>query len=121
MAWMTTAEIKVLLGIPVGTITYDDQITLFNPIAQDRVECYILPTVYDEDESESIPLGYTPYYARLVWLMIGEGSTIIQAGNVKSQSFDGESVSFGDTKSSDNSKTSDEQLKKLKPLKKKYH
>ena len=115
---MTTAEIKTLLGIT--DIIYDTQIDLFNPIAQNRVEYYILPTVIDEDEDETLPVGYTPYYARLVWLMIAEGSTTIQAGNVKAQSFDGESVSFGDTKSTDNSKTSDEQLKKFKPLKKKY-
>jgi hypothetical protein len=44
-----------------------------------------------------------------------------QSGNVKSQSFDGESISYGDSKHTDNAKTSDEQLKKFKPLKKKYH
>ena len=119
MAWMTTAEIKALLGIT--DTTYDTQIDTFNPLAQDRVECYTLPTVIDEDEGETLPPGYTPYYARLVWLMLNEGSINIQAGNVKSQSFDGESISYGDSNHTDNAKTSDEQLKKFKPLKKKYH
>jgi len=119
MAWMTTAEIKVLLDI--SDTTYDTQIDLFNPIAQDRVECYILSTVIDEDEGETLPTGYTPYYARLVWLMLSEGSINLGGGNVKSQSFDGESVSYGDTGSQDNSTTSDQQLRKFKPLKKRYH
>jgi hypothetical protein len=118
MAWQTTAEIKALLGIT--DTTYDAQIAIYNPIAQNRVEYYILPTVIDEDEDETLPVAYTPYFARLVWLLLSEGSISIQSGNVKAQSFDGESVSFGDTKSTDNSKTSDEQLKKFKPLKKKY-
>lgn len=116
--WLTTAEIKTLLGIT--DTTYDTQIDLYNPIAQDRVECYILPTVIDEDNGESLPVGYTPYYARLVWLMINEGSTVLGGGNVTAQSFDGESVSYGDTKRADNARTSEEQLKKFKPLKKRY-
>jgi hypothetical protein len=117
--WLTTAEIKALLKITITT--YDNDIDTFNPIAQDRVECYILPTVIDEDEGETLPVGYTPYYARYVWLLIGEADISIQAGNIKSQSFDGESISYGDSSHTDNSKTSDEQLKKFKPLKKKYH
>ena len=119
MAWMTTAEIKALLGITDAT--YDAQIDLYNPIAQDRVESYILPTVIDEDEGETLPTGYQPYYARLVWLMINEGSISLGGGNVTSQSFDGESVSYGDTMRSDNSRTSEEQLKKFRPLKKRYN
>jgi hypothetical protein len=119
MAWMTTSEIKALLGIT--DTTYDTQIDTFNPLAQDRVECYILPTVIDEDEGETLPTGYTPYYARLVWLMLSEGSINVVSTNIKSQSFDGESITYGDSKSTDIAKSSDEQLKKFKPLKKRYH
>lgn len=119
MAWMTTAEIKAYLGLTDAT--YDTQIDLYNPVAQNRVECYILPTVIDEDEGEDLPLGYEPIYSRYVWLMLSEGSISIQSGNVKSQSFDGESISYGDSTHTDNAKTSDEQLKKFKPLKKRYH
>jgi len=97
MTWLTTAEIKTLLKITVTD--YDADIDLYNPIAQSRVEDYILPTVIDEDEGETLPTGYTPYYARYVWLVIGEAGIVIPLSNVKSQSFDGESVSYGDTKS----------------------
>ncbi len=119
MAWMTTAEIKALLGIT--DTTYDTQIETFNPIAQARVEHYILPCVIDEDESETLPTGFQPAYARMVWLMLNEGSTSVGTGNVKSQSFDGQSISYGDTNAQTMAITSDEQLKKFKPLKGRYH
>lgn len=119
MAWMTTAEIKTYLGL-IDTI-YDAQIDLYNPIAQSRVESYILPTVINEDDLETLPIAYEPAYSRYVFLMLSEGSINIQAGNVKAQSFDGESISYGDSTNTSNAKTSDEQLKKFKPLKKRYH
>lgn len=111
--WISTLEIKILLGIV--TTDYDVQIELFNPIAQARVESYIHPNVID-----SLPSGFTPSYARLVYLMLSEGSVDVSSGNVKAQSFDGESISYGDVKSTDIAKTSDEQLRKFKPLKKRY-
>jgi len=118
MAWLTTAEIKTLLGL-VDT-TYDAQIAIYNPIAQNRVESYIYPTVIDEDEGETLPIGYNPAYARYVFLLLSEGSITITAGTVKSQSMDGESVTYGDEKKTDILSTSDAQLTKFFPLRRKY-
>jgi len=119
MAWLTTEQIKTYLGI---TLTdYDTQIDLYNPVAQNRVESYILPTVIDESLSETLPIGYHPSYARLVFLMLSEGAISLASGNVTSRSFDGESISYGDSKTTDIAKTSEEQLKKFKPLKKRYY
>ena len=119
MAWLTTAEIKTYLGIT--STDYDTQIDLYNPVAQNRVESYILPTVIDEDNGETLAVGYYPSYARLVFLMLSEGAVSLASGNVISRSFDGESISYGDSKATDIAKTSDEQLKKFKPLKKRYY
>ncbi|MCP4254842.1 MAG: hypothetical protein GY775_15845 [Candidatus Scalindua sp.] len=119
MAWMTTTEIKNLLGITDAT--YDTQIDTFNPIAQARVEHYILPCVINESNSETLPTGFQPAYARMVWLMLNEGSITVGAGNVKSQSFDGQSITYGDTNSQSIASTSDQQLLKFKPLKGRYH
>ena len=118
MAWLTTEEIKALMGLT--DTTYDAQIEIYNPIAQNRVESYILPTVINEDEEETLPIGYTPYYARLVWLMLNEGSISVATGSVKSQSMDGESITYGDEKSTDMLSTSDAQLVKFLPLRKSY-
>lgn len=118
MAWQTTEEIKALLGLT--DTTYDAQIEIYNPIAQNRVESYILPTVINEDEEETLPVGYTPYYARLVWLMLNEGSISVTTGSIKSQSMDGESITYGDEKNTDILSTSDAQLAKFLPLRKSY-
>ncbi|MGB3512167.1 MAG: hypothetical protein WBA93_23600 [Microcoleaceae cyanobacterium] len=116
--WLTTAEIKALLDIT--TTDYDAQIDTYNPIAQDSVERYICPTVINEDEGETLPVGYTPHYARLVWLMLNEGSTSISTNKVKSQSMDGESITYADKKGTDIQETSDAQLKKFLPLRRSY-
>ena len=105
MAWMTTAEIKTYLGIVDAT--YDTQIDLYNPVAESRVTSFINPITI-EDVVYELPLGYQSHYARLVWLMIGEGSINVASSNVKSQSFDGESITYGDVKSSDIATTSDQ-------------
>ena len=116
--WLTTAEIKTLLDIT--TTDYDTKIDLFNPISQDRVERYIYPTIIDEEEGETLPVAYTPHYARLVWLMLNEGSTSVSTKDVKSQSMDGESITYTDKKDSDIQETSDAQLIKFLPLRKRY-
>ena len=116
--WQTTAQVKALLGITATT--YDTQIDIYNPIAQDRVENYIYPTVIDESEGETLHAGYTPAYARLVWLMLKEGSITLATNQVKSQSMDGESITYSDKKDTDIQQTSDAQLKKFLPLRRRY-
>lgn len=116
--WLTTAEIKTLLNITVTD--YDTRIDLFNPIAQDRVERYIYPTIINEEEGEALPVAYTPHYARLVWLMLNEGSISVATNKVKSQSMDGESITYMDKKDTDLQDTSDSQLTKFLPLRKRY-
>ncbi len=116
---MTTAEIKTLLGIT--DTTYDTQIELYNPIAQARVEHFILPSVINESNSETLPTAFQPAYARMVWLLLSEGSITLGGGNVTAQSFDGQSINYGTRGNNDNAITSDQQLLKFKPLKKRYH
>ena len=114
MAWLTTAEIKTYLRLTDAT--YDTQIDLYNPVAQSEVERFILPSTITE-----LPLKYHPKFAKLVFLMINEGSIDVGSSNIKSQSFDGESVTYGDVKSTDIAITSDQQILKFLPLRTKRY
>ena len=112
MAWMTTEEIKSYLNITDAT--YDTDIDKYNPVAEDRLNSYL------NKHLEDLPLGYEPAYSRLVWLFIAEAGTSTNGGNVKSQSFDGQSITYGDFTVYDISSTSNQQLSKFNPLRKKY-
>lgn len=117
--WMTTAEIKTYLGLT--DTTYDTQIDLYNPVAQSRVESFIGYTFEDdEDGNDTFPLAYEPCYSRLVWNYIQESGIKTGSSQVKSQSFDGESVSYADRKTTDQANTVGESLECFKPLKKRF-
>ena len=110
MALMTTERVKELLNITVTD--YDTQIVMFEPIAEDRLNCYLGYII------EELKLGYEPYYARLVWTFIEEGKTTADTKEVSSKSIGKVSISYesGDgTKGV--AKNTDNALLKFKPLK----
>ncbi len=116
MSLMTTARVKELLGITVAD--YDAQIALFEPIAESRVNSYL---GYNLTE---LSLGYEPYYARLVWVLLTEGSITAETREISSKSIGKVSVNFvTDTESSEKgvAKNTENALSKFKPLKKRIY
>jgi hypothetical protein len=112
MALMTVEQIKTYLKITDTSL--DADIALFEPVAECKVNEFIGCTI------ETLSICYYPDYSRLVLLLINEASTTLKGGNIKSWSFDGESVSYGDTTSKDNAFTSDQQLDKFLPLRPRF-
>lgn len=109
MALMTTEQIKTYLKITDNT--YDADIALYEPVAEAKVNCYIGWTI------ETLGIEYYPDYSRLVWTLIQEGTTEAStSGDVKSESFDGASFSYGDKTGKEVAGTSIEALYKFKPL-----
>ena len=108
---MTLEQIKQYLKITDTSL--DADITLFEPVEEAKINYYI------DDTIEALGIEFYPDYARLVLLLASEGTTSLKGGPVKSWSFDGESVSYGDNnKTTGVSVTSDEQLSKFNPLRK---
>lgn len=110
---LTTAEIKTYLQIT--STDYDALIDLYNPICFDRVMSYLRRSNYE------LPIGYNQIYSKYVLLTAFEANDKKGSGNVKSKSFDGQSITYGDTTINDIAKTSGEQLKKFAPLRKPYY
>jgi len=110
MAWMTTAEIKTYNNILVTD--YDARIDLFNPIAEKRVISFI-----NRPDQETCPEGYEYDYARYVWLLVSQSDSTNTGKDVKSQSMDGESITYTDNKYGiANASTIQEALNKFKPI-----
>ena len=113
MAWMTTAEVKLYNKITVAT--YDTDIDLWNPIAEARVKMYT-----NKSDQDILWDGYQYDYARYVFLIATQYSSTNTGKEAKSQSMDGESITYKDTDSNSIAATIDGALHKFKPLVKKY-
>lgn len=114
MALMTLARFKELLSI--ADTSLDTQFALYEPIAESRLNCYLGYTL------EVLTIGYEPYYARLVYTNISEGvTTATSTQKVKSQAFDGASITYTDDKSTGIALDTDTALNKFSSLKKWYH
>lgn len=114
---MTTERVKQLLKIT--DTTYDADIALYEPIAEDRLNFYLGYTLSE------LTLGYEPYYARLVWTFIAEGTTSSTSQRViKSESFDGASMTYettGSTEVKGVAENTDDALAKFNPLRTRYY
>ena len=115
MAWMTTAEIKTYNKITVTD--YDTDIDLWNPIAEAKVKSYT-----NKPDQDTLWDGYQYDYARYVYLLSTQYVSTNTGKEAKSQSMDGESITYKDSAddSSMIASTIDGALHKFKPLVKKY-